>query len=97
MTPAPILAHGFELRHIQSSESLAPAQQTTWIGTNCGDILLYAALIASEEFLKSDMGEIDVWKKTYGEFLGPRKLELRRQWRADYSPIKEAARPIGIS
>lgn len=97
MVPAPILAHGFELRQIQSPTSLAPSQQTTWIGTNAGDMLLYAALIASEEFLKSDQGEIEVWKRTYGEFLGARKLELRRQWRSDYSPVMEAARTIGVT
>jgi len=97
VAPAPILTHGFELRQIQSPISLAPATQTTWLGTNCGDLLLYAALVASEEFLKSDQGEIEVWKKTYSEFLGSRKLELRRQWRADYSPIKEAARTVSLT
>lgn len=97
VAPAPILTHGFELRQIQSPDSLAPANQTTWLGTNAGDLVLYGALIASEEFLKSDMGEIQQWKTTYTEFIGARKLELRRQWRADYSPIKEAAKTVPVA
>jgi len=96
MTPAPVLTHGFELRQIQSPDSLAPANQSTWLGTNCGDILLYASLASSEEYLKSDQGEIAVWKQSYGELVTARKLELRRQWRADYSPVKEAARTVSL-
>jgi len=97
VTPAPILTHGFELRQIQAPEQLTSINQNTWLGDNCGDILYYACLIASEEWLKSDQGEIATWKATYGEYLGARKLELRRQWRADYSPVLEAARTVSVA
>jgi hypothetical protein len=96
MTPAPNATYAFELRQIQSPAALTVGNQTTWLGTNAGDILMYACLIASEEFLKSDQGEIQGWKTTYGELVQGRKLELRRQWRADYSPIKETARPVSL-
>ncbi len=97
VVPAPVLTHGFELRQIQTPNSLAPANQNTWLGTNAGDLLLYASLMASEEFLKEDQGQIAVWKATYGELMGARKLELRRQWRADYAPVKEAARTVSLT
>lgn len=97
MVPAADATYAFELRQIQSPESLAPANQDTWLGTNAGDLLLYACLIASEEWLKSDQGEIATWKSSYGETMNVRRLELRRQWRADYSPVKEAATGISVT
>ncbi len=97
VVPAPVLTHGFELRQIQAPTALTVGNQNSWLGDNAGDLLLYACLISSEEFLKSDQGEIDVWKKTYGELTTARKLELRRQWRGDYSPVKEAARTVSLT
>jgi len=94
VVPAPALAHGFELRQIQSPTALTVANQTSWIGTNAGDLLLYACLIASEHFLKADPIDVEAWKTTYAEKMPARKLELRRQWRADYSPVKNAARTM---
>ena len=97
VVPAPVLTHGFELRQIQAPEQLAVANQNTWLGDNAGDLLYYACLVASEEWLKSDQGEIAIWKTTYGELTTARKLELRRQWRSDYSPVKEAARTVSLT
>jgi len=97
MVPASDATYAFELRQIQTPDSLTPANQTTWLGTNAGDLLLYAALIASEEWLKSDANEIGTWKGSYGEVLNARRLELRRQWRADYSPVLEAASTISLT
>ena len=97
MVPASDDTYAFELRQIQTPDSLAPANQTTWLGTNAGDLLLYTCLIASEEWLKSDGGEVAAWKTTYGEVMATRRLELRRQWRSDYSPILEAASTISVT
>ena len=97
MVPPPDVANAFELRQIQTPDSLTPANQTTWLGTNAADLLLYASLVASEEWLKSDGGEVGAWKTSYGELLNARRLELRQQWRADYSPVMEAARTIGVA
>lgn len=97
VVPAPDVTYAFELRQIQAPEQLTSINQNTWLGDNCGDILYYACLIASEEWLKSDQGEIATWKGTYGELMGARKLELRRQWRADYSPVLSAARTVNVA
>lgn len=97
MTPAPDVTYAFELRQIQAPDQLTVSNQNTWLGDNCGDLLLYACLISSEEFLKSDQGEIAVWKATYSEMMPARKLEARQQWRSDYSPVKEAARTVSLT
>lgn len=97
MVPASDATYAFELRQIQTPDSLAPANQTTWIGTNAGDLLLYAALISSEEWLKGDQNDVGAWKSTYGETLNTRRLELRRQWRSDYSPILQSASTISVA
>lgn len=94
VSPAPDVAYAFELRQIQTPEQLTAANQNTWLGTNAGDLLLYACLLASEEFLKSDAEFINTWQNSYDNLLPARKLTLRRQWRGDYSPIKNAARTV---
>lgn len=91
VTPAPNLAYAFEVREIQTPSSLAPGNQNTWLGDNVGDLLLLSCLIASEEYIKADQPDIDTWKTTYAEMMPTRRLELRRNIRGDYSPIKNAA------
>ncbi len=97
MVPPPDIAYGFELRQIQTPDALSPSNQNTWLGDNAGDLLLYACLIASDEFLISDPEDLNTWRTSYGELLPARKLELRRQWRGDYSPVKEAARTVPVA
>lgn len=97
LVPPPDIAYGFDLRQIQTPEALAPGNQTTWLGTNAGDLLLYACLLASDEFLISDPQDLATWRQSYGELVPARKLELRRQWRGDYSPVQEAARTVGLT
>ena len=97
MSPPPDIAYGFCLRQIQTPNALSPTNQTTWLGTNAGDMLLYACLLASDEFLISDPVDLETWRKSYAEVVTARKLELRRQWRGDYSPVKEAARTVSLT
>jgi hypothetical protein len=97
VAPAPDIAYGFELRQIQSPEALSPTNQNTWLGDNAGDLLLYTCLLASDEFLISDTEDLNTWRQSYVDLLPARKLELRRQWRSDYSPVKEAARPMSLT
>lgn len=92
VTPAPDVTYGFETREIRGPEHLSAANQNTWLGDNAGDLLLYATLISSEEFLKSVPADIQTWKDTYGETMGVRRLELRRQIRDDYDPSRNASR-----
>lgn len=96
LTPAPVLAHGFELRQIQSPEALTATNSNTWLGDNAGDLLVYACLLASDEFLISDEADMATWRTSYGELMPARKLELRRQWRSDYDPIMAAAKPMSV-
>jgi prepilin-type processing-associated H-X9-DG protein len=97
LTKAPDDDYAFELRQIQTPEALAPGNQNTWLGDNAGDLLLYACLLASDEFLISDAEDLATWRQSYGELVPARKLELRRQWRGDYSPVKEAARTVSLT
>ena len=94
VTPAPSLAYVVELRQIQPPEQLTAANQNTWLGTNAGDLLLYACLIASENFLQSEENYIEAWKKEYQPLLEVRRLTLRDQIRSQYEPIKPAAGPV---
>lgn len=94
MVPAANVAYGFELREIQAPDALTVANQNTWLGDNAGDMLLYACLLASDEFLKSDSNDLNKWRQSYSELMPIRRLELRRQIRADYSPVKNAARTV---
>jgi hypothetical protein len=97
MVPPPDLEYGFELRQIQTPDALAPGNQNTWLGDNAGDLLLYACLLASDEFLISDAADLDTWRQSYAELMPARKMELRRQWRGDYDPVKSAAETVSIS
>jgi len=94
MVPAPDLTYGFELREISRDTSLilAPGNQNTWLGDHQGDILLYSCMIFAEIYLKSDQADIEKWKTAYGETMQTRRMDLRRQLRGDYQPIRNAAR-----
>lgn len=59
---------------------------TTWIGTNLGDLLLYACLVSSEQFLKADT-RIPVWKAEYTERLAGARGEFKLEDRSVYTPI----------
>jgi len=96
MVPPPDIAYGFELRQIQTPEALGPGNQSTWLGTNAGDLLLYACLLASDEFLISDPADLETWRKSYTELMPARKLELRRQWRGDYDPVQAVAKTTSL-
>jgi hypothetical protein len=97
MVPAPDDAYAFELRQIQAPDALAPGNQNTWLGDNAGDLLLYACLLASDEFLISDAEDMATWRQSYGELMPARKIELRRQWRGDYDPVQSAATTTSVT
>ncbi len=96
MVPPPAVANAFELRQIQIPDALAPGNQNTWLGDNAGDLLLYACLLASDEFLISDKEDMETWRQSYGELMPARKIELRRQWRGDYDPVQSAATTTSV-
>lgn len=94
VVPAPDVAYATEVREIQTPESLSAANQNTWLGDNVGDLLIDTCLIESEQFIKSDPVDVQRWKEDYAEKMPVRRLELRRNIRGDYAPIKEAARTV---
>ena len=97
MVPPPDDAYAFELRQIQAPDALAPGNQNTWLGDNAGDLLLYACLLASDEFLISDAADMATWRQSYSELMPARKIELRRQWRGDYDPVQAAATTVSMT
>lgn len=82
---APVSASQVTLtvRHIKRPVSIVDTSPS-WLGTNAPDALLYACLIASEEFLK-DNGQLGVWTKKYEEDVLPRtKEEFKLLKRSNY-------------
>lgn len=76
-------------RYIKRPTGLTSSNATTWLGTNVGDLLFYACLVCSEQYLKAD-DRIDVWKTEYSERLSAARFELKPETRMDYSPVEPA-------
>jgi len=73
-------------RYIKRPTGLTSGNATTWLGTNVGDLLLYACLVGSEQYLKADE-RIVTWKTEYADRLTASKAELKPETRTDYSPV----------
>lgn len=67
-------------------EGLSSANQTTWLGTNVGDVLYYAALVASAEFLQQSE-QLLVWAQEYADRLEAAKKEFWMLRRQHYMPV----------
>lgn len=95
LAAAPDVAYGFEVREVAllAAQRLTSGNQNTWLGTNAGDMLLKACLMEAQVFLKAVPDDISIVEKSYQSLLMPRKFELRRVARADYTPIENAAEP----
>lgn len=84
--------YGIELRYLQRPESIVFAG-TSWLGNNCGELLLLTSLMAAEFYLKADDRFADL-EGDYQQQLAISRIELRNQIRmGDYSPVKPAAAP----
>lgn len=83
-TPASALA--YSARYIKRPDGLSATTATTWLSTTVGDLLFYACLMGSEQYLKAD-ARVDVWKKDYNERLPAVRMELRRDKRDEYAPV----------
>ena len=77
------------IRFISRPAGLTSSNTTTWLGTNVGDLLFYACLVTSEQYLKAD-DRIATWKTEYVERLTAAKFELKPETRSDYMPIDPA-------
>lgn len=83
-TPAGGLS--YEIRHMQRPAGLSGSVATTWLGTNVPDVLLWACMVESEQFLKADE-RIAVWTNRYADALRSALRELKPDQRDNYSPV----------
>jgi hypothetical protein len=86
-TPASALVA--TIRCIVRPAGMASGNLTTWLGTNVGDLLFYACLVGSEQYLKADE-RIGMWKTEYAERLQAARFELKPETRKDYTPVDPA-------
>jgi hypothetical protein len=92
MVPTPDVAYQASIRQVVAPPSIVSG--ATWLATNMGDLLLYACMISTEEYLKADDSFVTRWKESYKEALSVRRFELRDVIRADYYPVKDGAKPV---
>jgi hypothetical protein len=59
---------------------------TTWLSSYMGDLLFYACLTSSEQYLKAD-NRIAVWKDEYQTRFVKAEKELKQSDRSDYTPM----------
>lgn len=59
---------------------------TTWLSTYMGDLMFYACLVASEQYLKAD-NRIGVWMGEYQDRMKKAEKELKQSDRNDYTPM----------
>lgn len=84
LAPVPTSILTLNLRYKKRPVSLVTDANGTWLSQNTGDALLYACLIASEEFLK-DADQAKAWQQRYESDLLPHaKKEVRKMSRAEY-------------
>ena len=96
VVPAPDATYAFEVREIRGPGHLSSSNANTWLGDNCGDLLLDSCRLAGEDYIKADQEDIERVRVMYQDKLGVRKLELRALWRSDYSPVKSSAEVVGL-
>jgi len=73
-------------RCVINPTGLTSDNTTTWLSQYMGDLLLYACLVCSEQYLKADE-RIAVWKTDYVERLSGAARILKQADRIDYSPV----------
>lgn len=100
VVPTPDVAYQYSVRGLIRPYSLTDATNnptgTSWLGEHAGDMLFYAALIASEEYLKDAEDEMMAkWRTSYTETLQASFPELQRLMQADYGLLEPSARAPG--
>ena len=76
----PAGANELQIRSIIRPTGLSTGNQTTWLSQYMGDLLFYACLVVSEQFLKADP-RIPVWQGDYADRLAKASTELKRAQR----------------
>lgn len=84
----PNAAYNYEQR-ILIRPLFSSTNQTTWLATHAGDLLLYACLMQSEKFLMSKGdGRVQEWKEEYSAMLPRAREELQTMQRHDFAPLQ---------
>jgi hypothetical protein len=83
-TPASALV--VTARYIKRPPGLSGSIATTWLSTSVGDLLFYACLAVSEQFLKADE-RVALWKQEYIERVRAAMRELKPEVRTNYMPV----------
>jgi hypothetical protein len=83
-------------RCVVNPAGLTSIVTTTWLSTYMGDLLLYACLVISEEYLKAD-NRIGMWKQDYNDRLASAKRVLKPEDRTDYTPITVTSEREGVA
>lgn len=92
----PSLASVVTARCIVRPTGLSSGNSTTWLSTNAGDLLYFACLAVSEQFLKADE-RVALWKADYAERLQVAKQELKLEDRVDYTPMTVTTERTGTA
>ena len=79
----PSSALSYEMRQIIRPTGLASDNTTTWLGTNAGDVLLWACLLEAEAFLLADE-RLPVWKEKYDMALSSALVEFAAERQSRY-------------
>lgn len=94
VAPTPDAAYTLTVRHTARPQSLTSGNQTSWLGTNCPDLLFAAVLMEAEIYLKADDRYADHQGRYYKEFLPNTSAELVRLKKSgELAPYKRAAQP----
>ena len=83
LVDTPASAYAVTAYGIVRPAGLSGTVATTWLSTHAADLLLYACLVNSEQYL-SNANQVPFWKGNYDDRLGKAKVELRGIARDDY-------------
>ena len=86
ITGTPADAFVYSARCMIRPEGLSSTNENTWLGTNVGDVLRFAALVAAAEFLQQKE-QLIVWAQEYTDRLNAAKNEFYMLRRQHYMPI----------
>ena len=78
IAPSPALAHPFEIIYHQRPTPLDDANQTNWTTKYAPQLILYAALLESQYWLKQD-ARVPVFQKEYDRALAQVAFEQKRR------------------
>lgn len=92
LAPTPNAVLSLSVEVLERLPALADGNQTNWITTHAGDLLLLQALIGAEMY-QSSQARVAEFQGAYQILLASAVKELRIQERSGYSPTRAAPEP----